>query len=173
MSDKDLNLHEDRYFSAIPEERKIARHLYDLVKDLPLVSPHGHVDPRLLAEPVTEAQFEPLTPVEAEEEPLGTAQAADVVDEEAEMLPAFGDVGFDEIKPEAPPKEERRRPLRFEESDDIEEADLEDEALGGKRSKKGKRKQRELIYDEERGEVVAKRRRKGSRRREEWEDYLD
>ncbi len=45
-----LSLHEDRYFSANPEERKIARRLYALVKDLPLVCPHGHVDPKLFAE---------------------------------------------------------------------------------------------------------------------------
>jgi glucuronate isomerase len=50
MSGTKLNLHEDRYFSAIPEERKIARHLYGMVKALPLVCPHGHVEPRLLAE---------------------------------------------------------------------------------------------------------------------------
>ncbi len=44
-----IELHKDRYFSANPEERKIARHLYNLVKDLPLVCPHGHVDPKLFA----------------------------------------------------------------------------------------------------------------------------
>lgn len=49
-SDNSLSLHPDRYFSSNPEERKIARHLYQLVKDLPLVCPHGHVDPKLFAE---------------------------------------------------------------------------------------------------------------------------
>jgi glucuronate isomerase len=43
-------LDSDRYFSPIPEVRRIARRLYDRVADLPLVCPHGHVDPRLLAE---------------------------------------------------------------------------------------------------------------------------
>jgi glucuronate isomerase len=28
--------------------RAIARRLYDAVRDLPILSPHGHVDPRLL-----------------------------------------------------------------------------------------------------------------------------
>ncbi len=46
---KSLTLHPDRYFSSIPEERKIARHLYGLVKELPLLCPHGHVDPKLFA----------------------------------------------------------------------------------------------------------------------------
>jgi glucuronate isomerase len=44
-----LSLHKDRYFSSHPDERKIARHLYNSVKDLPLVCPHGHVDPKLFA----------------------------------------------------------------------------------------------------------------------------
>ena len=39
----------DRYFSPIPAVREIARELYSEVAALPLVCPHGHVDPRLLA----------------------------------------------------------------------------------------------------------------------------
>lgn len=39
----------DRYFA--PETAAIARTLYEPVKDLPLICPHGHVDPRLLADP--------------------------------------------------------------------------------------------------------------------------
>jgi glucuronate isomerase len=42
---------EDRYFSPDPARREIARRLYTSVKDLPLICPHGHVDPRLLANP--------------------------------------------------------------------------------------------------------------------------
>jgi glucuronate isomerase len=49
-ANKPITLHQDRYFSSNPEERKIARHLFQLVKDLPLICPHGHVDPRLFAE---------------------------------------------------------------------------------------------------------------------------
>ena len=41
---------EDRCFSPLPSQRALARELYAAVKDLPLVSPHGHVDPRMLAE---------------------------------------------------------------------------------------------------------------------------
>jgi glucuronate isomerase len=40
----------DRYFSPVPAVRDIARALYERVADLPLVCPHGHVDPRMLAE---------------------------------------------------------------------------------------------------------------------------
>src|SRR5436305_1897331 len=40
----------DRLFPADPSTRAIARELYAEVRDLPLVSPHGHVDPKLLAD---------------------------------------------------------------------------------------------------------------------------
>ena len=46
----ELALHQDRYFSSNPEERRVARHLYAMIKELPLVCPHGHVDPKLFAE---------------------------------------------------------------------------------------------------------------------------
>ena len=45
-------LHPDRLFSADPAERAIARRLYAEVRDLPIVSPHGHTDPRWFAENV-------------------------------------------------------------------------------------------------------------------------
>jgi len=43
-------LNEYRYFDPNPEVREIAHELYLSVKDLPIVSPHGHVDPKLFAE---------------------------------------------------------------------------------------------------------------------------
>ena len=45
-----MPLHEDRLFPADPATRAAARRLYDGVRDLPLVSPHGHTDPRWYAE---------------------------------------------------------------------------------------------------------------------------
>ena len=43
-------LHEDRLFPADPVVRGIARRLFDHVRDLPLVSPHGHLDAATLAD---------------------------------------------------------------------------------------------------------------------------
>jgi glucuronate isomerase len=43
-------LHEDRLFPIDPSTRAIARRLYDCVRDLPIISPHGHTDPRWFAE---------------------------------------------------------------------------------------------------------------------------
>jgi glucuronate isomerase len=45
-----LVLHEDRYFDSDPAVRRAARELYEGIRDLPLVCPHGHVDPAILAE---------------------------------------------------------------------------------------------------------------------------
>ena len=42
--------HPDRLFPSGPDERVVARRLYEQVADLPLVCPHGHVDPRMLLE---------------------------------------------------------------------------------------------------------------------------
>lgn len=43
-------LHPDRLLPSLPDTRAIARRLYDGIKDLPIVSPHGHTDPRWYAE---------------------------------------------------------------------------------------------------------------------------
>ncbi|HEY4370161.1 MAG TPA: glucuronate isomerase [Steroidobacteraceae bacterium] len=44
-----LSLHEDRLFPAEPGMRNIARRLYAVVRDLPILSPHGHTDPAWFA----------------------------------------------------------------------------------------------------------------------------
>ncbi|QDC03350.1 glucuronate isomerase [Mesorhizobium sp. 8] len=45
-----MPLHPDRLFPAEPAKRDIARRLYGHVRDLPIVSPHGHTDPTWYAE---------------------------------------------------------------------------------------------------------------------------
>jgi len=45
-----LILDENRFFDSDPTIRKIARALYDEIAHLPIVSPHGHVDPKIFAE---------------------------------------------------------------------------------------------------------------------------
>ena len=42
-------LHPDRLFPADESVRAIARRLYDSVRDLPIISPHGHTDPAWFA----------------------------------------------------------------------------------------------------------------------------
>lgn len=63
-----------------------------------------------------------------------------------------------------------------EDADDVEEGDLDELLSGGegtRKKKKDRQKRRQLVYDEELGEVVAKRRRKGRRSREDWDEFLD
>lgn len=45
-----LQLHPDRLFPADSLTRDIARKLYESVKDLPIISPHGHTDPAWFAD---------------------------------------------------------------------------------------------------------------------------
>ena len=45
-----MNLHPDRLLPADPATRDLARRLYMTVKDLPIVSPHGHTDPQWFAD---------------------------------------------------------------------------------------------------------------------------
>ncbi len=49
MATKGL-LDPDRFLAPDPGQRQVARELYDDIADLSIVSPHGHVDPRLLAD---------------------------------------------------------------------------------------------------------------------------
>lgn len=55
---KNLVLHPDRLFSANEKQRHVARGLYEQVKGLPIISPHGHTDPAWFSE---NAAFENAT----------------------------------------------------------------------------------------------------------------
>jgi glucuronate isomerase len=45
-----LHLHPDRLFPSDEKVRSIARNLYTQIKDLPIISPHGHTDPSWFAD---------------------------------------------------------------------------------------------------------------------------
>jgi glucuronate isomerase len=51
MTQQAWQLDPDRCFSPLPAVRELARELYSQVAGLPLVCPHGHVPPQLLADP--------------------------------------------------------------------------------------------------------------------------
>jgi glucuronate isomerase len=46
-----ITLPDDRYLGPDPRQKEVALHLYNQVADLPLICPHGHVDPRMFADP--------------------------------------------------------------------------------------------------------------------------
>lgn len=50
MAREPLVLDEDRFFDPEPSVRHTARTLYEATRTLPIISPHGHVDARILAE---------------------------------------------------------------------------------------------------------------------------
>jgi glucuronate isomerase len=50
MTQSRWNLDPDRFFDPNPAQRRAAQQLYASVADLPLICPHGHVDPRLLSD---------------------------------------------------------------------------------------------------------------------------
>ena len=43
-------LNDDRLFPADPATREVARRLFQSIRSLPLISPHGHTEPRWYAE---------------------------------------------------------------------------------------------------------------------------
>jgi len=50
----------DRFFDPDPTQRAIARELYAGVAALPLICPHGHVDPRMFADPDVRRRVESI-----------------------------------------------------------------------------------------------------------------
>jgi glucuronate isomerase len=46
-----MSLPADRFFDPDPAQRQVARQLYQDVANAPLICPHGHIDPALLADP--------------------------------------------------------------------------------------------------------------------------
>ena len=121
------------------------------------------------------AEAEPMAAegVGGQDEALALPVAGDEIEEQEELLPAFVEPELEPVPPidrtEKPRAKERKS--RFKEPD--EEVFDEDELDGSTKRRKSKRKRRQLVFDEERGEMVAKRRRKGSRQRGEWDDYID
>jgi glucuronate isomerase len=51
MKHNTLTLAHDRYFNPDSRQKDVALQLYDSIAGLPLICPHGHVDPLLFADP--------------------------------------------------------------------------------------------------------------------------
>jgi len=50
MPDHTWRMDENRFFDPEPTQRNIAREIYDGIAGLPIIAPHGHVDPRLFSD---------------------------------------------------------------------------------------------------------------------------
>lgn len=107
------------------------------------------------AEPLEAKEAEELAPVEAVAEIGGeSVEAEAILEAEPELLLA------EELEPE-------------DEADWAEEGEGEEQGVPGRGKAKKKKvgKKRQLVYDENLGEVVARRQRKPGRQRHEWEEY--
>ncbi|MDO5728371.1 MAG: glucuronate isomerase [Actinomycetaceae bacterium] len=82
MTPQPLNPHPDRLFPADQRVRNITRELYDQVKDLPIISPHGHVPVEWLADdiPFTDPTTLLLTPDHYTNRMLHGAGGVDLAD---------------------------------------------------------------------------------------------
>jgi len=137
--------------------------------------PEPEQEPLAEAEALPEAAAEMVSePAQEEAVPVVAALA-----EDEEAMPAF-------VEPEPAPllnaeeaaELERRAKSagRLKTAGTVDDEEAFDEEEGGEAErdkKKSKGKRRELVFDEERGEVVARRRRKGGRRRGDWDEYLE
>jgi hypothetical protein len=99
--------------------------------------------------------------VVVEEEPAAGEEAEFVAEAEAPV------VEVEPVRPE-PSVAEEAEPFGEELLDLLPGDDETDEKLA---KEKAKSRRRQLVFDEDLGEVVVKRRRKASRRRGEWEDF--
>lgn len=133
-----------------------------------------------LAEPVAEdvvetAVAEPEAIAEEEEEETAVAEVEEE-DEEAEedelesALPDLEDLSKSLIDLPTPKKKKKKpakQPKIVVVRSDEDSGDDDDDDDASSRSRRG----RQLVFDEDAGEVVVKRKRKGSRHRPEWEDF--
>jgi N utilization substance protein A len=118
--------------------------------------------------PAVEAEME----VAAEAEPVAAVEAA--APEVAEAV-EVGQAPVEEAEEEAAPQVEVGPELELAPAVElewvVEEEEEEDEGPGKKGKKKGaKGRKRELVFDENLGEVIARRKRKPGRQRGEWDE---
>jgi transcription termination/antitermination protein NusA len=118
---------------------------------------------------------EEIEAVTLEEETTAEAQPSAEADTEEVMVTAES---VEEVEGAAKEPEQETIPseeapgesdtaVKWVADSEFDEDDLEDKSS----KKKRQSRQRELVFDEDLGEVVAKRRRKPGRQRESWEDY--
>jgi N utilization substance protein A len=115
------------------------------------------------AEEVTEAEVEVVEAEEETSEPLEAEEVEEEVVEEVEepAVPDIDDLGKSLVQTDKP--ETTKKKVVVVQPTALAEEETDDE--------KGKQKSKELVYDEDRGEVVAKRKRKDARSRPNWEEY--
>lgn len=114
-------------------------------------------------------------PAVLEQAPASTGKPAAQQPEAEAALAVGGDAFADEMLKADAGRKARKEVARQE--FDLPEVDADRDdfvSTGGKKGKKGKKdrdQRRQLVFDEDLGEVVVKRNRKGGRKRDDWNDY--
>lgn len=123
----------------------------------------------------------PAAQVEAEVEAEYALEDEEEEEEEPVLLDAFGGRLIEEAEEEEKEEEAAEVAAESEAAEEIDfeqmlvDYDLDDsdelfDDSGKPKKKKGKGKRRQLVFDEDSGEVVAKRRRKTNRKRNAWDE---
>ena len=113
-------------------------------------------------EALEEAEVETETIEEAEAEISEPEIDIDIIDDLSQSLV--------QIEPKPAPKKKKGVVIARQTAAERRAAEAQ-KAAEEEAERKRKSRSRELVYDEDMGEVVAKRKRKGSRRSQEWDDF--
>lgn len=130
-----------------------------------------------VVEEVVEAEAAEVAEADAEAEAEAVAEAPEAVVEEEPVAEEEAEVTAEVEAPPAEAEPAQPEPSVAEQvvepfSEELVDLyPVDDEAEEKLAKEKAKRRRRQLVFDEDLGEVVVKRRRKASRRRAEWEDF--
>lgn len=137
--------------------------------DLVILQPsvEAEAEPEKAGVAASEAEFEEEVEAGAEVAAgLTQSEPASIFDEDAVLPPAFVEPEPASAVGEDEQPRRKEKPLRHVAA--VEEPEPEMDEV--ERRRQAKKKRTQLVFDEDRGEVVARRRRKGSRQRNEWDE---
>lgn len=137
--------------------------------DLVILQPsvEAEAEPEKAGVVASEAEFEEEVEAGAEVAAgLTQSEPASIFDEDAVLPPAFVEPEPASAVGEDEQPRRKEKPLRHVAA--VEEPEPEMDEV--ERRRQAKKKRTQLVFDEDRGEVVARRRRKGSRQRNEWDE---
>jgi N utilization substance protein A len=134
----------------------------------------------------TDAEIEAVDEAEELDEEIEVVDEAEELEEEIEAVDEdvseleddavdiIDDLSQSLVQEEAAPKKQKKKGVVIARQTAAERRAAEEQkAAEEEAERKRKSRSRELVYDEDIGEVVAKRKRKGSRRKQEWDDFDD
>ncbi len=170
----------DAYMARLQAEMAAAEAEAEEAEETEAVAEEAEMAETAVSEPEAEAEAEEVEEPEAVAE--AEAEAPEAVEAEAEEEPAPEEEPEPEAEEEPIPEIDDLSKSLVESIIEAEEEEEEQpsivvvrssrqESSEDEESDRRRRKGRELVYDEDMGEVVARRKRKGSRRRPKWEDF--